>query len=513
MKLTDFQTNAFIQRAIYGLLSIGFLLRIAVWLQQRSIFLDEANLLRNYAERDYSGLFKDLDYQQYAPPLFSVAMKAVIQLFGNHELGVKIVPLWCGSMMLWHFYRLSHQILSPKAVLGAVFFVALSSIFIDYSTQAKQYATDGFVSIGLLYLSTYFKTFPFDKKQILFWTLIGCVSIWLSMPSVFILAGIGLYFLTQHLDFQNQSQNGFNSLIFFKQNISNKNTWNLLGMISSWLISFLIYFFLLLKHNANSDYLQSFHQPFFLAILPTNIVQLKLLTEQIVAILSNVLGWTFVANLLTVIGLSAGVYQLWRNQRDWFIKLVLPIIAVLTASATHYYSLILRLTVFFLPILILIVFIGYDFIFTKVNKTVKTIFIIAFIATGYTYQSLASFYRPFVNDTADLKKGLEYLATEQAQGEPFLVPFNAAAVIQYYTKIYAKPMTFSETILQPYRCCDTDLVQQDLKKLHEKGIKKIWVIHDDPVYQYLFDFIKQMNGQVLKQKKFHRGIILLYQIP
>jgi hypothetical protein len=56
-------------------------------------------------------------------------------------------------------------------------------------------------------------------------------------------------------------------------------------------------------------------------------------------------------------------------------------------------------------------------------------------------------------------------------------------------------------------------VQQDLKKGHQKGIKKIWVIHDDDAYQYLFDFVKQMNGHVLKQKKFHRGIILLYQIP
>jgi hypothetical protein len=510
MKFTDFQTNRFIQRAIYGLLFVGFLLRIAVWLQQRSIFLDEANLLRNYAERDYSGLFKDLDYQQYAPPLFSVAMKTMIQLFGNHELGAKLFPLFCGSAMLWYFYRLSYQILSPKAVFAALFFVAFGNIFIDYSTEAKQYATDGFVSIGLLYLSTYFKTFPFDKKQFLFWTFIGCVSIWFSMPSVFILTGIGFYFLINHLNFNNQP---FHFIQILKQNIFNKPLWNVLFMISSWLMSFLLYFFLLLKNNAQSDYLQTFHQQYFLAFFPTNIAQLKLLNTQIVGIFSNMLGCTLIANTLTIIGLSTGIYQLWKTQRDWFIKLVIPIIAVLTASATHFYSLIPRLTLFFLPILILIVFIGYDFIFTKINKMVQIIFIIAFIATGYEYQCLSSFYKPFVNDTVDLKNGLDYLSAEQVQGESFFVPFNAAPVIKYYTEIYAKPMTFSETILQTYRCCDTDIVQQDLKKLHEKGIKKIWVIHDDDAYQYLFDFVKQMNGQVLKQKKFHRGIILLYQIP
>jgi hypothetical protein len=284
-------------------------------------------------------------------------------------------------------------------------------------------------------------------------------------------------------------------------------------MIACWMLSFLLYFFLLLKNNAQSDYLQTFHQQYFLAFPPTNSAALKLLTSQIIGICSNMLGWTFIANTLTIIGLSIGIYKLWKTQRDWFLKLVIPIIAVLMASATHFYSLIPRLTLFFLPILILIVFIGYDFIFTKINKIIQTIFIIAFIATGYEYQQLASFYKPFVNDTSDLKKGLEYLSSEQAQGEPFFVPFNAAPVVKYYTEIYAKPMVFSETILQPYRCCDTDIVQQDLKKLHEKGIKKIWVIHDDDAYQYLFDFAKQMNGQILKQKKFHRGIILLYQIP
>jgi Dolichyl-phosphate-mannose-protein mannosyltransferase len=502
MKLTDFQIDRFIQRAIYGLLLSGFLLRIAVWLQQRSIFLDEANLLRNYAERDYTGLFKDLDYQQYAPPLFSVAMKSFIQVFGNQELGVKVFPLVCGSMMLWLFYQLVNPILSLKAVFAALFFVAFGKIFIDYSTEAKQYATDGFTSIGLLYLSTRFKTFPFDKKQILFWTLIGCISIWFSMPSVFILTGIGFYLLSKQVDFKNVHS------IFLSKHIG-----FMIGMGASWIISFLLYFFLLLKNNAQSDYLQTFHQQYFLAFPPTSIAQFKLLITQITDLFSNTLGWTFIANLLAIIGLSTGIYQLWRTQRDWFIRLVIPMFAVFTASATHFYSLIPRLTLFFLPILILIIFVGYDFIFKKTNKIIQIIFIIAFIATGYTYQCLAYLYKPFLNDTADLKKGLEYLVHEQEKGETFFVPFNAAPVVKYYTEIYDKPMTFLNTTLQPYRCCDTEIVQQDLKKLHEKGIKKVWVIHDNDAYQYLFDFVKQMNGQILKQKKFHRGIILLYKIP
>jgi len=70
----------------YLLVGLGFLLRIVVWLQQRSIISDEAALLRNYGERTYGQLFQNLDYEQYAPPLFSVAVKASVQAFGNNEL-------------------------------------------------------------------------------------------------------------------------------------------------------------------------------------------------------------------------------------------------------------------------------------------------------------------------------------------------------------------------------------------------------------------------------------------
>jgi len=57
------------------LLSLAALLRCIVYFQNRSLFLDEANLSRNIVEKPYWELFGQLDYEQFAPPFYSCAVK------------------------------------------------------------------------------------------------------------------------------------------------------------------------------------------------------------------------------------------------------------------------------------------------------------------------------------------------------------------------------------------------------------------------------------------------------
>ncbi|MFT5169035.1 MAG: hypothetical protein ACI8P3_004282, partial [Saprospiraceae bacterium] len=62
----------------FGVMVIIFLamaLRVLMFYENRSLFIDEASLSSQLIERPYSGLFDNLKYQ-YAPPLFAVAVKA-----------------------------------------------------------------------------------------------------------------------------------------------------------------------------------------------------------------------------------------------------------------------------------------------------------------------------------------------------------------------------------------------------------------------------------------------------
>jgi hypothetical protein len=83
----------------------------------------------------------------------------------------------------------------------------------------------------------------------------------------------------------------------------------------------------------------------------------------------------------------------------------------------------------------------------------------------------------------------------------------------YYQSLHDKPYTLNNLILQSYRCCDADIVQQDLTALHQKGEKRIWLLYDQPDYRFLLDFIEQNQGQILKKYDFYRGMAMLYEVP
>jgi len=74
-------TNQIILLAII----IGASIRLTVYLQNRSFIIDEANLARNIVEKSYSDFIKPLDYEQYAPPVLSCALKLAIKLGGVNE--------------------------------------------------------------------------------------------------------------------------------------------------------------------------------------------------------------------------------------------------------------------------------------------------------------------------------------------------------------------------------------------------------------------------------------------
>ncbi len=476
-------------------LLLSVLLRVVVWVQQRSIFLDEANLIRNYAEKNYASLFGHLDYQQYAPPLFSVVMKGIFSLWGINELSARFFPLACGIGLLFTFYQLANRFLSSFALLLAFFFIGFDKIFIDYATECKQYSSDAFIAI-LLLLSTQKISYPyFTFKSALFWCIAGSLAIWFSMSSVFVLAGIGAYYLYFFIKEKNHIAVG---------------QFLVVGVI--WLVQFIVYFWFVLKSDAQSSNLQLFHNDFFFAFPPRNLADFNLLINQLSGILNSIFGKTVIAAILGVLGISVGIWRLWKDNKAHFLLLVLPIILTLAASALHYYSIIARLTLFFLPILLLIACIGFDFLFKKMPTWASLCIIALFIPTIALQQQLSALVIPFRNAYAELREGLDYIKKEQQPNEPIFIYYNASPVGYYYQSLHDKPYNFKKLILQSYRCCDADIVQQDLKTLHQNGEKRVWLLYDQPDYPFLLDFIEQAKGKILKKQDFHRGVALLYEV-
>lgn len=136
------------------LLLLGALVRFGVWMQDRSLFIDEASLALNLAEKSFAGLWGPLDYQQYAPPLFLMLMKSAVWFFGNSEQALRLVPLWSGLLALGLFGALVRRYtIGLWVAAAAVWIFAFSELHIRYATEAKQYGTDAAVALALVWMA------------------------------------------------------------------------------------------------------------------------------------------------------------------------------------------------------------------------------------------------------------------------------------------------------------------------------------------------------------------------
>ena len=81
----------------------GSALRIAPFLIDRSLWLDEAKLALNVLERSPAQLFAPLDYDQAAPVGFLLLEKRAVMAFGEGERALRLVPLIAGLGALWLF--------------------------------------------------------------------------------------------------------------------------------------------------------------------------------------------------------------------------------------------------------------------------------------------------------------------------------------------------------------------------------------------------------------------------
>lgn len=356
------------------LLGLSLLCRLAVYWQNRSLFLDEANLARNIAERSFAGFFTPLDYQQYAPPLFLVLEKISYGLAGASEWALRFWPLVMGGLALYGFYLILRKTVGTDLPALFVFYLfAFSQVYIRYGTELKQYSTDMAVSVGLLLAALEYP--PLKNRGIRRWILLGSIAVWLSMPSIFLLAGIGLYFLCRYYS-------GEPSVKLSR----------LLLMGGMWLLQFGIYFFLILSSDLQKTELLRYHQPYFWPLWPDEWADWQQIGFLSKSLLSTLIGHTFPAIVLGVIGLGSGGITLWRRQeKGRLLLLIVPVLLSLFASGLGRYSLIERLSLFLMPLLGLLTALGLTALWKQSPLWVRTILVLAGLSV------------------LPLRKGLEYL--------------------------------------------------------------------------------------------------------
>lgn len=174
---------------------LGAAIRLNRYLLCFPLWGDEACLAANFINRGYAELLRPLDYYPVAPVCFLWLVKTVVNLLGFTEYTLRLFPALCGILSVYIIYRAARMLLSglPLLLSTAVFAVAYYPI--RHGTEIKQYSSDLFVSLVLLWLALGYLTRP--KPTAWFWglSLFVPVALALSYPAVFVAGGVAIVLL------------------------------------------------------------------------------------------------------------------------------------------------------------------------------------------------------------------------------------------------------------------------------------------------------------------------------
>lgn len=414
---TDSKTDKRMRFLIFALLIAGAVLRLYVYLQNRDLIIDEANVARNIYERGFMALLSPLDYQQYAPPIFLWTTKLSTLLLGMGEPALKLYPLLCGMGALWLMYRLLKVYLPVQAMWYPASLLAFSPMMIRYATELKQYMPDVFIALLLVWLALNISINTMSRLRFaMLWILIGTIVIWSSMPSVFMLAGVGCYYGWQLLQTKQYK------MIILPAIIS-----------LVWVMQFVLYYLLMLQEQANSDYLQNFHQYDFLFATPSTKEEWDHNWHVFSELMIRFEGYyPYVHNINTAF-LIIGTIMLVRKATAKSVLLIIPVLALCAAAALNQFSMMARVSLFIIPILMIII--GYGFAQYTYLKSVwlRGIVIIAGLyAAGCNIAYLAE--EPFKYE--ELTEGMHFARDRKVPGDRVFLYHSSVPSFIYYTTIH-----------------------------------------------------------------------------
>lgn len=449
--------------------------RVAVYLQNRSFFLDEANLARNIAERSLGDLTQPLHYEQFAPLVFLWLSKINALLLGNTEYALRLLPLLAGLAAIFIFYKITTRLIpSLPARWLAVWVFAFHSGLLRYASECKQYGTDVFAALLAIWLALRQEQRPFGWRDFLGWSVLGLALIWFSMPVVFVLSGVGLYWL----------------FLYWRKK-DRKSLALVAASIALWLAGFAVFFFTMLKNDAESDYLRQYHQPYFLPLLPLSAAEWKQWGGLLLQLIKSFSGHTAVAQAIGLLGLLAAWVHWARRRPELAILLGIPLLACLAVSGLHYYSLISRLTLFLVPFLLLTSAYGWHVIWEKAGPRLKAVVAACLVLMASGHDTYRYFRQPF--ETDGLRQALAFVEARQQPADGLYLWKWAVPGYDFYTRLHERPMSFevAELVKSEQR------FGEDLRQLSDKSpsLERVWLVYNHLMSRSSLDEMEQELAQ------------------
>jgi hypothetical protein len=471
---------------------IGATFRLSQYIADRSLWLDEAMLALNILNRSFSGLAQPLDYHQGAPLGFLFVQKLLTVLLGNADYVLRIFPLICGLSSIWAMYALAKRIFVERAaIIAAVVLFSFSDRLIYYASENKQYSSDVFICLLLLYvIARTLDRKPFNQDFVLL-AASGTAALGFSHPALFILAGggctLGTTFILKR-DWRSTIKLGCIAVV--------------------WCVSVLGVYFISLRYLSADTALFEYWSYWMHAFMP-----LPPWRDWGWFIETPRMSMGFgLPHRLTVALLAVGAISICVRRWQYGLMLLLPILLTLIASALHKYPFSGRLILFLNPIMLLIIAesIGRtQSVFNGLKRFPVMGFPVAFgllawMAVTPAYSAVRHLWHPRVVE--EIKPILSYLSYQGGTNHVLYVWGGAVPSFLYYSPSYR---------LDNFRITLGSWIEQDaLNELNQlRGSGHVWVLfsHFDEQGSSFLDHLKKL-GEPLDKSTAEGAWLGLYDL-
>jgi hypothetical protein len=467
------------KKFVWIIILLGIIFRLSQYLFNRSLWLDEAKLALNIVDKNYSDFLKPLAHNQAAPVGFLFLEKFSIQILGNSDITLRLVPFCAGILSLILFYKVASYNLTKRGTIIALGLFSISDPLIYYSSELKQYSSDVAVTL-LLLLGTYL---IIEKKSGFYFTiagLLGAVLLWFSHPAIFILAGmgisLGIYFLVKK---------DIASLV------------RLTFVILIWLISFIILYSVALKYIAHDQFMLNYWAEGF---IPNNFFSTEIIFwiwKNTVSTFQYPVGLFFAG--LGVLTFIIGFLFFFKYKKFKLTILISCILVTILVSVLHKYPFEGRLILFLVPIFLIIIGEGIDKLFkgNLVNSNTIGILVILILCVYTCAKDIQFLYHPRTRE--EIKSVMLYLNQNVNKGDTiYLFPYTSTPFEYYASRFGFSSKDYIIGIgLQNNQFSNADELNKYI------GKKRFWIVFTD-ITPFLTDGKEiyltylQRNGKELK---------------
>lgn len=484
------------QLLIWLIIGIGIFFRLFHYIDNRSLWVDEIYLVTSIIKMNYLELAtSSLDYQQKGPIGFLWLVRLCVDLFGEGEKALRLIPFLSGIASLFVFLPVAKRYLTPFAVVLAMGIVAFAPPLIYHSVEIKQYSTDFLVSVLSLYLFVRFQN-DFRLSALLTWGVLGALLLWFSFPAIFMLAGIAigasLYYLIKK-----DWQAFFRSIIPF----------------SIWLISFAANYIFFTSKHADSAWLVSWFRSRqgFMPLEASVLGAVKWIANVLYRLLDYPLDVLWAPEVFASIDNTAlrvlikmgpvlmlfwavGIYYFYKHNRKLSLVLVVPILLTLFAALINKYPFYERLVVFLGPIPILFLAQGCTQVKNYFASPKKWSYVFPVILLFWPLWSSAS----MVYDTTLLgaykrafyRDALLYIDERLQEGDAVYIYWNAKPAYRFYNQTYGLDLKAHELTDARFLVKNEHEYVEMLRAEYapKEGVKRIWFIYEPFLMLEIGDF-------------------------